>query len=100
MTTPIARKKLGEERQAQWERMLGHRKASTSDIYALMEMGNMGHALAATAKPLMNRRRPKSRGRPCAARPRRQWNPQARKRGQSIRISRRYQHERTTHFHH
>ncbi len=44
----LARNRLGEERQAQWERMLGHRKASTSDLYALMQMGNLGHALAAT----------------------------------------------------
>jgi len=44
----IARRKLGEERWAQGETMLGHRKASTSDIYALAEPTNLGAALAVT----------------------------------------------------
>lgn len=44
----LARKRLGEENSAQWERMLGHRKASTSDLYALFEPGMLGRAVAAT----------------------------------------------------
>lgn len=44
----IARKRLGEERWAQGEMMLGHRKASTSDIYALPDPANLGAALAVT----------------------------------------------------
>jgi hypothetical protein len=44
----LARKRLGEERWAQGEMMLGHRKASTSDIYALPDPANLGSALAVT----------------------------------------------------
>ena len=44
----IARKRLGEERWAQGEMMLGHRKASTSDIYALPDPANLGAVLAVT----------------------------------------------------
>lgn len=44
----IARRKLGEERWIQGEMMLGHRKASTSDIYALLDPANLGAALAVT----------------------------------------------------
>lgn len=44
----IARKKLGEERWAQGEMMLGHVKASTSDIYALPDPANLGAVLAVT----------------------------------------------------
>jgi hypothetical protein len=44
----LARKRLGEERWAQGEVMLGHRKASTSDIYALVDPANLGAALAVT----------------------------------------------------
>lgn len=44
----IARRKLGEERWAQGEVMLGHRKASTSDLYALADPVNLGAALAVT----------------------------------------------------
>ncbi len=44
----IARRKLGEERWAQGEMMLGHRKASTSDIYALADPANLGAALTVT----------------------------------------------------
>jgi hypothetical protein len=44
----IARKRLGEERWVQGEMMLGHRKASTSDIYALPDPANLGAALAVT----------------------------------------------------
>lgn len=44
----IARKRLGEERWAQGEMMLGHKKASTSDIYALPDPANLGAALAVT----------------------------------------------------
>lgn len=44
----LGRKRLGEEHEIQWQRMLGHRKASTSDLYALFEPGMLGRALAAT----------------------------------------------------
>lgn len=44
----LARKRLGEERWAQGEMMLGHRKASTSDIYALPDPANLGAVLAVT----------------------------------------------------
>lgn len=44
----IARKRLGEERWAQGEMMLGHKKASTSDIYALPDPANLGAVLAVT----------------------------------------------------
>ena len=46
----LGRKKLGEEHWVQGERMLGHRKASTSDVYALQEPGQLGRALAATTE--------------------------------------------------
>lgn len=45
----IARQRIGEERWAQGEMMLGHRKASTSDLYALFDPANLGVALAVTA---------------------------------------------------
>lgn len=44
----IARKRLGEQNWAQGEAMLGHRKASTSDIYALPDPANLGLALSVT----------------------------------------------------
>lgn len=44
----IARRRLGEEHFVQVERMLGHRKESTSDLYALFEPGFLGRALAVT----------------------------------------------------
>jgi hypothetical protein len=44
----IGRKLLGEEHWVQGERMLGHHKASVSDIYALPEPGQLGRALAVT----------------------------------------------------
>lgn len=44
----IARRRLGEEHWAQGEKMLGHRKVSTSDVYALLEPGQFGRALAVT----------------------------------------------------
>lgn len=40
---------IGEERWQQGEMMLGHRKASTSDLYALFDPANLGTALAATS---------------------------------------------------
>ncbi len=43
-----ARKRMGEQNWAQGEMMLGHRKASTSDIYALPDPANLGLALAVT----------------------------------------------------
>ena len=43
----IAREIIGEERWAQGECMLGHRKSSTSDIYALRNPANLGAALKA-----------------------------------------------------
>lgn len=46
----IARRYLGEERWAQGEMMLGHTKASTSDIYALPDPANLGAALAVTER--------------------------------------------------
>lgn len=46
----IARRIIGEERWPQGEIMLGHRKASTSDLYALFDPANLGIALAATAQ--------------------------------------------------
>lgn len=45
----IARKRIGEERWTQGEMMLGHRKASTSDLYALFDPANLGLALSVTA---------------------------------------------------
>lgn len=44
----LARKIIGEEHWRQGEIMLGHHKASTSDIYALPDPANLGRALAAT----------------------------------------------------
>lgn len=44
----ICRRIIGEAHWAQGEMMLGHRKASTSDIYALPDPANLGKALAAT----------------------------------------------------
>ena len=44
----IARPRIGEERWRQGEIMLGHQKASTSDIYALFDPANLGLALAVT----------------------------------------------------
>ncbi|MFZ5743437.1 MAG: hypothetical protein ACOY7T_03020 [Pseudomonadota bacterium] len=44
----IARPRIGEERWRQGEIMLGHAKASTSDLYALFDPANLGVALAAT----------------------------------------------------
>ena len=44
----LARKRLGEERWVQGEIMLGHRKASTSDVFALFEPSQLGRALAVT----------------------------------------------------
>lgn len=44
----IARKRIGEANWPQGEMMLGHRKASISDIYALPDPANLGLALAAT----------------------------------------------------
>lgn len=44
----LCRQRIGEERWTQGEMMLGHRKASTSDLYALFDPANLGVALAAT----------------------------------------------------
>lgn len=44
----LVRKRIGEERWAQGEMMLGHVKASISDIYAIPDPANLGLALAAT----------------------------------------------------
>lgn len=44
----IARKRLGEEHWVQGRMMLGHYKASTSDIYALPDPSHLGRALAVT----------------------------------------------------
>lgn len=44
----LVRRRIGEEHFVQIERMLGHRKESTSDLYALFEPGFLGRALAAT----------------------------------------------------
>ncbi|MBN8500344.1 MAG: hypothetical protein J0M19_04235 [Sphingomonadales bacterium] len=44
----LVRRKLGEEHFAQVETMLGHRRSSTSDLYALFEPGVLGRALGAT----------------------------------------------------
>lgn len=44
----LARPRIGEERWRQGQIMLGHQKASTSDIYALFDPLNIGLALAAT----------------------------------------------------
>jgi len=44
----IVRRRIGEERWRQGEMMLGHVKASISDIYAIPDPANLGLALAAT----------------------------------------------------
>jgi len=44
----LARRRIGEEHWRQGEIMLGHVRASTSDIYALRDPANLGRALAAT----------------------------------------------------
>ncbi len=44
----LARKRIGEANWRQGEMMLGHVKASVSDIYALPDPANLGLALAAT----------------------------------------------------
>lgn len=44
----IARRMMGEENWRQGEIMLGHVKASISDIYAVRDPANLGRALAAT----------------------------------------------------
>lgn len=44
----IARRRIGEANWRQGEMMLGHVRASTSDIYALRDPANLGLALAAT----------------------------------------------------
>jgi hypothetical protein len=44
----IVRRRIGEEHWIQGEMMLGHRKASISDLYALPDTANLGRALAAT----------------------------------------------------
>lgn len=45
----IVRKRIGEEHWRQGEIMLGHQKASISDLYALFDPANLGLALAATS---------------------------------------------------
>jgi len=44
----LARRRIGEANWRQGELMLGHVRASTSDIYALRDPANLGLALAAT----------------------------------------------------
>lgn len=44
----IVRRRIGEERWEQGRMMLGHRKASTSDLYALFDPSNLGVVLEAT----------------------------------------------------
>lgn len=44
----LARRRIGEANWRQGEMMLGHVRASTSDIYALRDPANLGLALAAT----------------------------------------------------
>lgn len=44
----LVRQRIGEERWRQGEMMLGHVKASVSDIYAIPDAANLGLALAAT----------------------------------------------------
>lgn len=44
----LARKRIGEEYWAQGEAMLGHRKTSASDIYALRDPAHLGRALQVT----------------------------------------------------
>lgn len=43
----IAGRRIGDERWNQDEMMLGHRKASTRDLYALFDPANLGSALLA-----------------------------------------------------
>ncbi|GEM_PF-2750840 len=43
------RKRIGEAQWRQGEIMRGHRKASTSDLYALFDPANLGLALEATS---------------------------------------------------
>jgi hypothetical protein len=49
----ISRPRIGEAQWTQGEIMLGHRKASTSDIYALFDPANLGIALSVTEQ-IMN----------------------------------------------
>lgn len=44
----LVRKRIGEANWRQGEMMLGHVKASISDIYAIPDPANLGLALAAT----------------------------------------------------
>lgn len=44
----LVRRRIGEEHFAQVERMLGHRKSSISDLYALFDANVLGRALEAT----------------------------------------------------
>ena len=44
----LARKRIGEANWRQGEMMLGHVKASASDLYAIPSPANRGLALAAT----------------------------------------------------
>jgi hypothetical protein len=44
----IARRRLGEESWVQGKIMLGHQKATVSDLYALLDPANLGRALAVT----------------------------------------------------
>lgn len=44
----LARLRLGEEHMAQVQMMLGHRRASISDVYALANPANLGLSLACT----------------------------------------------------
>ncbi len=44
----LVRRRIGEEHFAQVERMLGHRKSSISDLYALFDANVLGRALGAT----------------------------------------------------
>lgn len=44
----LARRRLGEKHFIQVERMLGHSRTSTSDLYSLFEPGFLGRALAVT----------------------------------------------------
>ena len=46
----ICRRYIGEANWVQGELMLGHQKASTSDIYAIPDPANLGMALAATER--------------------------------------------------
>jgi hypothetical protein len=44
----IARNQLGEDYMAQIERMMGHRKSSSTDIYALQQTSQLGRCLEVT----------------------------------------------------